>query len=73
MEKLVCGLLRPPSVVIFFALSLCYPSCVEVIVKVVFEFVAIPLSVEVIVVGLALCLVPLSVEVIFVGLSALSL
>ena len=53
MRKLVCGLLRPPSVVILFAL--CYPSCVEVIIE-EFEFVGIPLSVEVIVVGLALCL-----------------
>ena len=50
MKKLVCGLLRQPSVVILFALCLCYPSCVEVIVK-EFEFVGIPLSVEVIVVG----------------------
>ena len=38
-------LLRPPSVVILFAL--CYPSCVEVIVE-EFGFVGIPLSVEVI-------------------------
>ena len=36
-------------------------------------FVALPLSVEVIVVGLALCLVPLSEEVIVVWLSAISL
>ena len=55
MRKLVCDLLRPPSVVILFALCLCYLSCVEVIVE-EFEFVGIPLSVEVIVVGLTLCL-----------------
>ena len=36
-------------------------------------FVALPISVEVIVVGLALCLIPLSEEVIVVWLSALSL
>ena len=54
MGKLVCGLLRPSSVVILFAL--CYPSCVEVIVE-EFGLVGIPLSVEVIVVRvLALCL-----------------
>ena len=39
VRKLVCGLLRPPSVVILFAL--CYPSCVEVIVE-EFEFVGNP-------------------------------
>ena len=50
MRKLVCGLLRPPSVIILFAMCLCYPSCVEVIVGVVFGCVGIPLSVEVIVV-----------------------
>ena len=49
MGKLVCGLLRPPSVVILFALYLCYPSCVEVIVEVVFCCVGIPLGVKVIV------------------------
>ena len=38
-----------------------------------FEFVGIPLSVEVIVISLTLCLVPLSVEVIVVWLSVLSL
>ena len=65
VRKLVCGLLRPPSVVILFAL--CYPSCVEVIVEIVLVSllcsgdcggcVGIPLSVEVIEVGvLALCL-----------------
>ena len=53
ITKVVCGLLRPPSVVILF--TLCYPSCVEVIVK-EFGFVGIPLSVEVIVGVLALCL-----------------
>ena len=46
MGKLVCGLFRPPSVVILFVL--CYPSCVEVIAE-EFGFVDIPLSVEVIV------------------------
>ena len=57
MGKLVCGLLRPLSVVILF--TLCYPSYVEVIVE-KFGFVGIPLSVEVIVVGvLALSLIPL--------------
>ena len=48
MRKLVCGLLRPPSVVNLFALSCGYPSCVEVIVEVEFGCVGIPLSVEVI-------------------------
>ena len=69
MGKLVCGLLKPPSVVILFAL--CYPSCVEVIVEElgfvvvplsieVIGFIGIPLSVEVIeVVVLAWCLIPL--------------
>ena len=47
MGKLICGLFRPPSVVILF--TLCNPSCVEVIVE-EFRFVDIPLSVEVIVV-----------------------
>ena len=51
---MVCGLLKPPSVVILF--TLWYPSCVEVIME-EFEFVGIPLSVDVIEVGvLALCL-----------------
>ena len=45
MRKLVCGLLRPLSVIILFAL--CYPSYVKVIVE-EFGFVGIPLSVEVI-------------------------
>ena len=45
---MVCGLLRSPSVVIFFALY--YPSYVDVIME-EFEFVGIPLSVEVIEVG----------------------
>ena len=54
MRKLVCGLLRPPRVVIFLCFE--YPSCVEVIVE-EFELVVIPLSVEVIEVRvLALCL-----------------
>ena len=53
--KVVCGLLRSPRVIIFLYFELCYPFCVEVIVK-EFGFVGIPLSVEVIVVGLALCL-----------------
>jgi len=48
VRKLVCDLLRPPSVVILFAL--CYPSCVEVIVE-EFVFVGIPPSVKVIEVG----------------------
>ena len=47
MRKLFCGLLSQPSVVILFIL--CNPSCVEVIVE-EFEFVGIPLSVEVIIV-----------------------
>ena len=49
MRKLVCGLLRRPSVITLFALSCGYPSCVEVIVE-EFGLVGIPLSVEVIVV-----------------------
>ena len=53
MRKLVCGLFRPASVVILF--TLCYPSCVEVIVE-KFGFVDIPLSAGVIVGVLALCL-----------------
>ena len=58
MRKLVCGLLRPPSVVNHFTLSCGYPSCVEVIVK-EFGLVSIPLSVEGIVRVLALSLIPL--------------
>ena len=72
MGKLVCGLLRPPSVIIFFALSCVHPSCVEVI-EIVIWVCGYPSCEEVIVVGLALCLIPLSVEVIVVWLSALSL
>ena len=58
MRKLVCGLLRPPSIVTHFALSCGYPSCVEVIVK-EFGLVGVPPSVEVIVGVLALSLIPL--------------
>ena len=64
MRKIGLWLLRPPSVVILFAL--CYPSCVEVIVEVVFELVGIPLSVEVIVVKFWLCALSLYCEVIVV-------
>ena len=54
MRKIGLWLLRPPSVVILF--TLCYPSCVEVIME-EFGFVGIPLSVEVIeVIVLTLCL-----------------
>ena len=56
MRKLVCGLLRPLSVVILFAL--CYSSCVELIVE-EFGLVGIPLSVQVIVGVLALSLITL--------------
>ena len=59
MSKLVCGLLRPPSFVILFAL--CYPYCVEVIVE-EFGFVGIPLSVKVIEVVVWLCAYPSSVR-----------
>ena len=51
-----------------------YPSCVEVIVQVVFGFIGNPLSVEVIVIEFGFVPIPLSVEVIVVvWLSALSL
>ena len=56
ITKVVCGLLRSPRVVIFLCLKLCYLSCVEVIVE---EFVGIPLSVEVIVVVIWLCVLSL--------------
>ena len=57
MRKICLGLLRPLSVVNLFTLSCGYPSCVEVIMEVVFGLVGISLSVEVIEVGvLALCL-----------------
>ena len=69
MGKLVCGLLRPPIVVIFFALSCVHPPCVEVI-EIVIWVCGYPSCEEVIVVGLTLCLVPLSEEVIVVWLSA---
>ena len=55
MGKLVCGLLKPPSVVILFAF--CYSSCVEVIVE-EFEFVGIPLSEEVTEIVVWLCTYP---------------
>ena len=71
MGKLVCGLLRPPSVIIFFALSCAHPSCVEVIEIVIWVY-SYPSFEEVIVVGLTLCLVSLT-EVIVVWLRALSL
>ena len=65
MRKLVCDFLRPPSVVILFALY--YPFCVEVIVEEL-GFVVIPLSIEVIgFVG-----IPPSIDVI-VGCLALCL
>ena len=68
-EKIGLWLLRPPIVVIFLCV-VCYPSCVEVIVEVVFGFVSIPLSVEVIVVEFGFVPIPLSVEVIVVWLCA---
>ena len=71
MGKLVCDLLRPPSVVIFFALSCVHPSCVEVI-EIVIWVCGYPSCEEVIEVGLALCLVPLSEEAIVVCLSVIS-
>ena len=74
MGKLICGLLRPPSAVIFFALSCVHPSCVEVIVV---EFGLMPyLSyVEVIMEDFWVCGHPTCVEVIVavVWLSVLSL
>ena len=61
--------LRSPRVVTFPLLWLCaFPSKYRGGYAI--GFVALPLSVEVIVVGLALCLVPLSEEVIVVWLSA---
>jgi len=72
MKKLVCDLLRPPSVVIFFSLSCAHPSCVEVIEIVIWVY-SYPSFEEVIMVGLALCLVPLSEKVIVVWLRGLSL
>jgi len=69
---LVRSLLRPLSVIIFFALSCVHLSCVEVI-EIVIWVCDYPSCEEMIVVGLALCLIPLSEEVIVVWLSALSL
>ena len=74
MRKIGLWSLRSPSIVTFFVLSCIHPSCVEVIVEVVFGFVGIPLSVEVIVVEFGFEPIPLIEEVIVViWLSALSL
>ena len=62
-EKISLWSLRSPRVVTFFAY--CYPSCVEVIVEVVFGFVGIPLSVEVIVVEFGFCAYPSSKRWLF--------
>ena len=64
ITKVVCGLLRSPSVCNLFALGV-HPSCVEVI-EIVIWVCCYPSCEEVIVVGFTLCLVPLSIEVIVV-------
>ena len=71
ITKVACGLLRPPSVVFFLALSCVHPSCVEVIME-EFWFVGIPLSVEVIEIVIGVCGYPSYEEVIF-GVLALCL
>ena len=67
VRKLIYGLLWSPTLFVVFEITkscnlpcICwYPSCVEVIVEVVFELVVIPLSIEEIVGVLALSLIPL--------------